>query len=363
MSPITALDFRSELPQSQSSKEALIGALELAGLDPRKIHSDSARLRQVINLSRESIAADLGVPPAALEFVGELGFGFWLGIKGMLHASKASFIYSRIDRQLIHAFAREEIERNTRELEVNTEGKVDYQNIEIAHGAILSWQAANRETGVAQDFPKPSEVALFADLTSTFYLDRLPPNWSVALWDPRNFAGPEGLAILAISPDHEGNWRRPIPNIDNRRTFGSYSKSALIASAAALSEWKSSVTKQELHLVNLNKRTRDLLVEKVPGVRLAGNSLLSAVKSDPRRIAFTLDQVIAEELLRELEKESIFIDAGSACSGAALSPSHVLTAMGFSPDGQIRITLTKEHDESGINRLVDAIANAVKRIS
>jgi cysteine desulfurase len=63
-----------------------------------------------------------------------------------------------------------------------------------------------------------------------------------------------------------------------------------------------------------------------------------------------------------MEKSQILIDAGSACSAAALSPSHVLSAMGFGEDGQLRITLKADHDEVAIEKLVEALATEIARL-
>jgi cysteine desulfurase len=355
VSPITSRDFRSEIQQSPRSQEALIGALEISGFDPRKLHHESARLRNALAQARESIAADLGVSPQNLEFVGELGFGFWLGLAGLLNHSTEPFLYSTIDRQIIHAFAREEVGRKVIELPVSAAGKTIYEEGKISRGAIVTWQAANRETGIEQPELDTSEIELFADMTAIFNQSKLPSNWSIALWDPRNFAGPEGIAIVAISKN--ANWRSPIPNIDNRRTFGSNSSAAVIATAVALRDWQAMLAKTEERLLELNQLTRRLLRERLPGISIAGSEI-----GDPRRIALVVEGVIAEELLRRLEKVNFLIDAGSACSAAALSPSHVLTALGLGENGQIRLTLHDRQREANITELVDEIERTVREL-
>lgn len=353
MSPITNLDFRSELRQSPSSQQALIDALDLAGLDPRKIHHDSARLRNALGQARESIAADLKISPAHIEFVGELGVGFWLAIEGMLRASENQFVYSAIDRQLIHAIAREQLSRPVMELPVDESGVVDYESTAIPDGAILTWQAANRETGVTQSPPARNSLRVFADMSATLIPSSLPKEWCSAIWDPRNFAGPEGLAILAISDD-SNSWQSPLPNIDNRRSFGSHSKSAVIATAVALRDWTANQAALEEKLFKLNSYLRKLILEKISGVRIAGSEI-----GDPQRLALVVNDIVAEQLLREMEKNQIFIDAGSACSAAALSPSHVLSSMGLGEDGQLRFTLKSSHNEEAIENLVAVLETEI----
>ena len=64
---------------------------------------------------------------------------------------------------------------------------------------------------------------------------------------------------------------------------------------------------------------------------------------------------ISEMFIRELEAQSISIDAGSACSPDDLTPSHVLAAMGLPTEGSIRLTLRDVQTEAEIDELVKAL--------
>jgi len=356
VSPITGRDFRSEVPQSPRSAQALNRALESSWLDPAKIHHDSAKLRNLIFEAQESIAGNLKVPRENLEFVGELGFGFWMAIAGLLQNNNRPFVFCDCDRQIVHAFAPEEHEREVRKIEIDTAGLADYSNPNLPTDSVLVWQATNRETGVMQRQSSRDDFQVFADMTASSTPDQLPKNWSVALWNPRHFAGPEGLSILAIN---EGSsWQSPLPKIDNRRTFGSYSKAALISSAIALEDWLSEEKRVTKHVTELNLRLRKELNERIKSFKFAGNHQ----NSDPRYLAFAIEQVVAEELLRRLDGNDFKIDAGSACGGGALSPSHVLNAMGLGVDGHIRITLKKEHSQRDVIDLATRISDAVSEL-
>jgi cysteine desulfurase len=69
---------------------------------------------------------------------------------------------------------------------------------------------------------------------------------------------------------------------------------------------------------------------------------------------------ISEMLVRELEADSISVDAGSACSPADLAPSHVLAAMGLPTEGSLRITLREDHTEAEIDALVKALVEVCR---
>ena len=356
MSPITGRDFRSELPQSPRSAQALSRALESSWLDPAKIHHDSAKFRNLVFEATETIAANLKVSRENLEFVGELGFGFWMGISGLLKNNLRPFIYSDADRQIVHAFAREEDNRQVFKLEIDGNGIADYSQSELPADSVLSWQATNRETGVMQKPCARDDFQIFADMTAASAPDLLPKKWDVALWNPRSFAGPEGIAILAIHEDAQ--WQSPLPKMDNRRTFGSYSKAALISTAISLEDWLADEKRVAKQLSELNLRLRKELSERIPNLKFAGQSEYC----DARYLALVIPNIIAEELLRRLDSNDFKIDAGSACGGGALSPSHVLKAMGLGETGHIRITLKKEHSQRDVIDLAIRLGDAVKEL-
>lgn len=351
MSPITAGDFQSELPLHPSAQALLATFFEQGWPDPSKLHHQSANLRNLLQTAKESIASNLGIQSTELEVVGELGFGFQSAISGIMQNQNLIFTYSEVDRQIIHAFARlfASIGGQVVQLKPNVNGLIDFS--QSPQDSILIWQSTNRETGVIQQLPPTNHYQkLFADMTASYELQRLPSNWDCALWDPRSFGGPQGIALLGIS--NNGCWQNPGPVIDKRRVFGSYSKPLLLATAVALENWVKEKDKQQKHVAALNQLARKLIAEKLPNAIIAGDFK----NTDPRFLAFCLPGVIAEELLRKLEAVGTLVDAGSACGGGALSPSHVLTAMGFPMDGNMRITLKLEHSEAMVYELIERIA-------
>ena len=351
MSPITERDFQSELPLNPAAFELLSTFFEQGWPDPSKLHHQSSHLRNLIHTALESIAGNLGVAKNELEIVGELGFGFQIAISGLLEGSRQSFTFAAIDRQIVHAFARQHAARGMKvsELTAETSGLVDYQRSNSE--SILSWQSTNRETGVIQNLPASNSYSsLFADMTASYEINRLPENWDSAVWDPRSFGGPQGIAIVGIS--NNGSWRNPGPQLDNRRVFGSYSKPLLLATAIALEQWVKTAAENHAKLKKLNEISRQLLTQRIPELKIAGELR----NSDPRYLAFCIPGLVSEELLRKVESAGFLIDAGSACGGGALAPSHVLTAMGFPLDGNFRLTFKPEHSVESVNDLVERIA-------
>jgi cysteine desulfurase len=181
----------------------------------------------------------------------------------------------------------------------------------------------------------------------------------VALWDSRSFGGPEGLAILAIRPD--SIWQSPIPPIDQRRLFGSYSKPLLLLTAIALDERVKTAEQEFQYLQELRRKLKEMISHRITGVKIVGDSEnQNSGQQDPRQLALVADGVAAEEILRQLEVNGALIDAGSACGAGALSPSHVLEAMGFGETGHLRVTLRATHTVRDLERLVELLAREIE---
>ncbi|MFM1788941.1 MAG: hypothetical protein RLZZ12_290 [Actinomycetota bacterium] len=376
MSPITApgsngdvLDFQSTQRLSSQATLAIDEAFANGWLEPQKIHHRSARLRNLLNEARESIAANLAVPKDSLEFVGEIGFGYWSALAGSVKNFSGTFIHGVTDRQVVHGFARELSQSGLKVRTVTTDesGQLAYQSqspVTQSDGNqfVLFWQHTNRETGIQQraiDSPIPTNSLLIADMTAAFHVADKPRDWGVALWDSRSFGGPEGLAILAIRPD--SIWQSPIPPIDQRRLFGSYSKTLLLLTAIALDERVKTAKQEFQYLQEMRRELSEMINHRITGAKIVGESeSRNSAQQDPRQLALVVDGVAAEEILRQLEVNGVLIDAGSACGAGALSPSHVLEAMGFGETGHLRVTLRATHTGSDLERLVERLAREVE---
>lgn len=112
---------------------------------------------------------------------------------------------------------------------------------------------------------------------------------------------------------------------------------------------------------------RDYLAERllheIPGSRVngppAGNRRLN------NNLNMTFTGVRAETLLVLLDMEGIAASAGAACASGAAEPSHVLRAMGISPEdarGSIRFTVGSDNTMEEMQEAAAKIVSAVRRL-
>ena len=69
-------------------------------------------------------------------------------------------------------------------------------------------------------------------------------------------------------------------------------------------------------------------------------------------------------LLQALDLEGVAASAGAACHSGSITPSHVLTAMGRSPEqarSSLRLSVGHGVDEDQIDRVVELLADLTAR--
>ena len=85
----------------------------------------------------------------------------------------------------------------------------------------------------------------------------------------------------------------------------------------------------------------------------------------PNTSNIMVDYAEGEGLVIALDLKGIAVSTGSACSSGSMEPSHVLTAIGKTPDegfGSLRISLGALTSASDIDRLVETLPGIVDRL-
>ncbi len=112
------------------------------------------------------------------------------------------------------------------------------------------------------------------------------------------------------------------------------------------------------------RQTRDRLADGVGGVegaRVTGHP----TERLPHHASFLIDGVEGDSLLMLLDREGVSASSGSACTSGSLEPSHVLLAMGISPQealSSLRLTVGKRTSEADVDAAVEVIQGAVAQL-
>jgi cysteine desulfurase len=100
---------------------------------------------------------------------------------------------------------------------------------------------------------------------------------------------------------------------------------------------------------------------RIPGTGVNGGG----ADRTPNTSNIFFDGVDGEAMLIALDLRGFAVSTGSACSSGAVTPSHVLTAMGLSADrarSSLRFSLGRSNSEEQVDALLDAVEASVKHL-
>lgn len=173
--------------------------------------------------------------------------------------------------------------------------------------------------------------------------------------------GPKGVGVLylrrstALAPLIHGGgqerWRRA----------GTENVAGIVGCAAALELVERHRAATSARLVTLRDRLIEGLEASVPGALLNGDRR----RRLPGNVNVCLGDVQGESVLLELELEDVYASSGSACHAGSQDPSHVLLAIGRSPElaqTAVRFTLGAPTTEAEIEEVLDRLPAAVRRV-
>jgi cysteine desulfurase len=257
---------------------------------------------------------------------------------------------------------------------VRANGVVDPEELEAALGddvALVSVMAVNNETGTVQPLDEigPRVKACGA----RFHVDAVQAPGKVAIsvdgWQAdllsiaaHKFHGPLGAAALFV--------RRRTPLLplvhgghhERGRRAGTENVAAIVGMGVAATRARAALEAGvPARIEALGEALLARLLAGVPDTRLNGD--LQERVGGIVNICFA--GVDGEAVLHELDRVGIEVSTGSACSSASEGPSHVLTAMGLSPEdahASVRFSLGEENTEEDVARIGDATPPIVARL-
>jgi cysteine desulfurase len=175
------------------------------------------------------------------------------------------------------------------------------------------------------------------------------------------FYAPKGTGVLYL--------RRGTPLVplihggsqERLRRAGTENLPGIVACAAALELVERHRAATAARLTALRDRLIDGVQAAVPGALLNGDRR----RRLPGNANFCFPDVQGESLLLELEQDDVYASSGSACHAGSQDPSHVLLAIGRSPElahTAVRLTLGAPTTDAEIDRVLELLPLAVARL-
>jgi cysteine desulfurase len=376
------LDYNATTPVDPAVLEAMLPFLAENFGNASSIHSAGQRARAAVDRARDSVAALLGAKPSEIVFTSGGTESDNLAILGLVAAvapksagGRKHVITTAIEHHAVlnSCQAVEAQGVDVTYAPVGNAGAVDPDEIRRALRAetvLISVMHSNNELGTIQSIEEIGRIAAEADVY--FHCDavqsagKLPLNINQLGVDLLSISahkiyGPKGVGALYVrggtplAPQfHGGHHERDRrPGTENVPGIAGFGKAADLALANLVSE--------PHRITALRDRLESAILESISSVRVNGDAT--------RRVANTTNLSFAaaggEAMLIALDLAGVACSTGAACSSGAVEPSHVLLAIGLSPDearSSLRFSLGRQTTAEEVDHAIAAIPTVVERL-
>jgi cysteine desulfurase len=303
------------------------------------------------------------VNPDEVSFIPSGNAGIDLTISGLLKAlDNKTVVYSAVEQKAI-------IERlkdfSTFEIPVDKFARVNesqfIDSLSTNKPGLAVLQFANHEVGTQQPINpiykkcQDLNIPLFVDATMTAGLVNLGSDWDVLLLKPATWGAPIGIDVLVV----KRNVRFKSILLDDGRENHKFSNNVSIPHAVAIGASLEEITLNRSEIAkSLGTLVNDLrqLLSSNLDITLLGDPVARV----PHVLAAVIKDIDGEALVSGLSKKGFAISSGSSCTPDQVKPSHVLSAMGFDNQINIRISLPFDTKDGDILDFVSSLTQTIK---
>ena len=258
-------------------------------------------------------------------------------------------------------------------LDVDEDGLVDVEHVVKAirpSTILISVMYANNEIGTIQPIKEIGEIAAAHGIL--FHTDAVQAYGQIPIdvedcridmlsASGHKFNGPKGIGFLYIGRKvkigsfiHGGQQERG-------RRAGTENVAGIVGMEAAVKRAYRIMEEKAKKETELRDYLTGRILRGIPDTRLNGHP----VKRLPGNVNVSFASVEGESVLIMLDMQEICASSGSACTSGSLDPSHVLLALGLSPElarGSLRLTLSEENTKEEMDIVVEELKRIVRRI-
>ena len=342
------------------------------------IHWFGQHAKSLIDDARQHVAKLINAEAGEIVFLSGGTEADNLAIRGIAESQKSKgrhIISSQIEHHAVLHTCKD-LEKQGFEitwLPVSRDGLVNPENVRSAirkDTILISIMHANNEIGTIQPIAEIGRIAAEADIY--FHSDgvqstgKIPVNvkdLGIDLYSmsAHKIHGPKGVGALFVKKattlkpimtggGHERNRRSGTENVAGIVGFG---EAARLARLELMPEM--------LRVRELRDRLEAGLKSQIEFIHVNGENAPRL----PNTSNIMVDYAEGEGLVISLDLKGVAVSTGSACSSGSLEPSHVLTAIGKTPDeahGSLRFSLSTMTASEDIDFVVEVLPGIVARL-
>lgn len=366
------LDNASTTPLDSAVLEAMLPYLKDNFGNPSSQHAAGRRAAAGVLCARDKLASLFGCKGEEVFFVsGGTEAGNW-ALKGACAAGKGKHIVvSAIEHPALIESAKD-MQRYGYEVtfvKPDGDGVVSAAAVEKAirgDTVFCAVMHANNETGVIQPVGEIGAICrdrgvfYYCDCVQTAGVLPFPVNCCDAFGiSAHKFYGPKGFGAMYIRKGAPVKRFVSGGSQEQGLRGGTTNAAGAVGCAAALEAAVRDKDKNNKYISGL----RDKFVKDV--LSLGGTHLNGGKDRLPANANISFDGCDGENILFLLDMKGVAVSTGSACSAGAVTPSHVLTAMGLDAErvkSAVRFTFGKYNTEEEAEFVVGALNEALKAI-
>jgi cysteine desulfurase len=366
------LDYAATTPLDPLVLEAMLPYLTEHYGNVSSLHSAGQKARRGVENAREQVASAIGATPKEVVFTSGATEADNQALRAVAQMRpNGHIITSSVEHAAVLATCKylEKLGHSVTYLQPDESGEITLDAVRRAirsDTALLALMRVNNETGIKTDMAAFRQLAhekgilVFCDAVQAFGFEPLNVNdWGVDLLSlsAHKIYGPKGVGVLYIREGLE------LPAFmlggEQERGFraGTHNTPGIVGMGKA-----AELAVQRLGEVNDLEKLRDEFEKqllKIDGVKVNGRA-----PKGPKHVNVRVADVDGEALLLSLDRLGVCASAGSACAAGSLEPSHVLTAMGLTPEqakASVRFSLGRGVTKEMLNEASKRFAEAAER--
>jgi cysteine desulfurase len=343
------------------------------------IHRQGQQARAAVEKSREQVAELLNCRPAEVVFTSGGTEGDNLALFGLAKPGE-HVITSAIEHHAVLNSCRrlEDAGCEVTYLPVDGRAVVDPDDVRRAirpNTKLITIILANNETGVLQDVNQIGKIAAEADVF--FHTDAVQAAGKVPIdvkeigcdlltLTAHKMHGPQGAGALYV---RKGTLLQPLfygGRHERSRRAGTENLPGIVGLGQAAEIARKGFSDGSVdRMASLRDRLERTVVATMEQVSVNSDR----TQRVPNTSNIVFECLEGEAMVIALDLKGLSVSTGAACSSGAIEPSHVLTAMGLSPDrarASIRFSLGKQNTADDIDfalRLVPEVVTRLRELS
>jgi cysteine desulfurase len=346
--------------------------------NPSSIHWFGQRAKALMDDARTQVSRLINAETSEVVFVSGGTEADNLAIRGIVESQKSKgrhIITSSIEHHAVLHTCRD-LEKQGYEitwLGVSTDGMVDPEDVHRAirpDTILISIMHANNEIGTIQPIEEIGKIAETADVY--FHSDGVQSTGKIPVdvkklkvdlysISAHKIHGPKGVGALFIK---KGSVLKPLltgGGHERNRRSGTENVAGIVGFGVAAKMAREGLSSEMTRVKELRDRLEYGLKKNIDLIRINAENAPRL----PNTSNIMVDYAEGEGLVISLDLKGIAASTGSACSSGSLEPSHVLTAIGKTPDeahGSLRFSLNSMNTVQDVDYVVEVLPRIVDRL-